>query len=216
MNTSGNLIKLDKGDLENYRRQKSFIDAWNQKMVILRQKQIYNALNQATKTKIDFFQKVSKWMNMLETKVFSQQVIDQMDLNKAISLIKFVSNVSLKLMAQMNDMEEIFKAYVDLNSKVPEVQGPKRDESDLSEIKKGLYEILSGTIKDQSTVITPKPEPIIVTKEEVKFEDEKEKKDELLNSGTVIPELMPEKENKKREPEGSLDIDIQDIDVNLD
>jgi hypothetical protein len=215
VNTSGNLIKLDKGDLENYRRQKSFIDAWNQKMVILRQKQIYNALNQATKTKIDFFQKVSKWMNMLEGKIFNQQVIDQMDLNKAISLIKFVSNVSLKLMAQMNDMEEIFKAYVDLNSKVPEVQGPKRDESDLSEIKKGLYEILSGSMKDNSTTVTPNTESIIVPKEEVKFEDEKEKSDILVNSELKIPELMPEKENKKGEPEGSPD-DIQDIDVNLD
>jgi len=193
MITSGNLIKIDKQDIETLKRQKNMIDSMNQRMVVLRQKQIYTSLSQATKMKIELFQKVSKWMNMLEGKIFTQQVVDSMDLNRAVSLMKYVSNTALKLLAQMKDMEDVFKAYIELNGKIGEPEKPmeSQGDSDLANLKKGLYEILSESVKENSVEITPKQEePVIVP--EVKLDDDKVKKDVLSNLGTEIPELDSE------------------------
>ena len=58
MQTTGNLITIDKVDVDNFKRQKNAIDNLNEKMILLRQKQIYNSLSESTKLRIEMFQKI--------------------------------------------------------------------------------------------------------------------------------------------------------------
>lgn len=207
MITNGNLIKLDKTDIETFRKQKLFVDKINQKLVVLRQKQIYSSLAQSTKIKIEMFDKVHSWVNLLEKRIFDPQTIKEMDINKAISLMKFVANVALKLLAQSNDTEQIFKTYVELQGKLSttdQPQKPSTDNDEISNLKKGLYEILMESTKTGSEVVEPVKEAQIV---DVKIDDEKVKKDELSDLGTEIPELKTETKKAENPDDSQLIIE---------
>ena len=194
MENTGNLITLDKGDVENFKRQKSAIDKLNNKMIILRQRQIYSSLSESTKLRIEMFQKIRTWINMLEKRIFDPKTVEEMDLNKVIALMKFTSNTALKLLAQMNDMETIFKTYVEMNNKSEDAGRmlEDKDTTDISKLKGDLYKILMEThiSKEAETVEVSKIIPE-VKKEEIVIDNPVPPKDDFSETKNEFPELDP-------------------------
>ena len=121
--------------------------------------------------------------------------------------MKFVANVALKLLAQSNDTEQIFKTYVELQGKLSttdQPQKPPTDNDEISNLKKGLYEILMESTKTGSEVVEPVKEAQVV---DVKIDDEKVKEDELSDLGTEIPELKTETKKAENPDDSQLIIE---------
>jgi len=154
-NMSDDLVKITQTELESFKQRKNAIDRINQKMMILREKQIYQSLSEGTKLRINMLRKVQDWMAMLEQRIFNPKTIEEIDLKQVISLLKYTGSIALKLLSQTTDIEKLFKTYIDsslatktaedstnisLNSK------PIEDEKVMA-LKKSLMEALTNSIK---------------------------------------------------------------------
>lgn len=189
MKENQELIKLTQVELDAYRNRKTAIDRLNQKLQILREKQIYQSLSEGTKVRIDMLKKIQNWMTMLEQRIFNSTVIDEMNVKQVIGLLKFVGNLSLKLLAQTNDIEKIFKMYIDSSLATKNIKetvenqypGSPVNDDKVSELKKALIEALTKNIKNGAE------EAVISTEEkDVINVDKIEKMDIELND---LPEL---------------------------
>lgn len=152
MTEQNQVIRVTAADIEQILERKDAIEKFNTKLRILREQSLYDSLTVATKMRMDMMQKAKNWLDMLEKRVFDATVINNLDIAKVISLMKYVSNVSLRLMAQMNDIEKIFKTYVESSlassNIMPTIQGgnPNRTE-DEKNIKDMLMKALTDAIK---------------------------------------------------------------------
>ena len=50
---------------------------------------------------------------MLSDKIFNPQTVEEMDLNKAIALFKYVNNINLKVLSESNRLEEVLGKYIE-------------------------------------------------------------------------------------------------------
>lgn len=107
------IIKLNKGSLDQMILRNEAIVSHNQKIIRLRQQQLMKALQESTTLRIDIMGKVRNWIDLLEKRIFDPNVLDQMDMNKVMSLFRFVGTFTLKILAQLNDIESVMKSYTD-------------------------------------------------------------------------------------------------------
>jgi len=77
-----------------------------------------------------------------------------MNVKQVISLLKFTGNLSLKLLAQTNDIEKIFKMYIDsslatknIEENMEKATGKPIDDDKITDLKKALIEALTKNIK---------------------------------------------------------------------
>ena len=189
--TEANVIRITRGDLENIVQRKDAVERFNTQLRILREQSLYESLTQGTKIRLDMMNKAKVWMDMLERRIFDPIVIRELDINKVISLMKYVSNVTLRLLAQMNDIEKIFKTYVEsslaASPLMREMEG-KQSTDDEQKMKDTLMKVLMESIKTHQDV------------EDVKIEI-----DESAKDGKAPDVLM-----------GSLVHDLEDLDIEID
>jgi hypothetical protein len=144
-----NVIRITQGDLESIINRKDAIEQFNTKLRILREQSMYDSLTQATKLRLDMMAKAKTWIDMLEKRIFDPDVIRELDISKVISLMKFVSNVTLRLLAQMNDIEKIFKTYVESTLASSSVmKGMDQNRPMQSEEEKNVKDMLMKALTD--------------------------------------------------------------------
>ena len=157
---SKEILKINKGDLDQLILRNEAIISHNNKIVRMRQQQLMNALKESTTLRIDIITKVKAWITLLEKRVFDPATLDQMDMNKIISLFRFIGTFTLKLLAQMNDIESVLKSYTETynslsalgnsnnttNLTSEEVQTAKK------EIMKAFVDSVKETVQDAELV----------------------------------------------------------------
>lgn len=154
MSDKGELIKITQTELDAFKSRKTSIDRLNQRLQILREKQIYSSLTEGTKLRVDMLKKIQNWIGLLEARIFDPNILNEMNVKQVISLLKFTGNLSLKLLAQTNDIEKIFKMYIDsslatknIEEAVEKTTGKPIDDDKISDLKKALIEALTSNIK---------------------------------------------------------------------
>lgn len=109
----GEIIKVSKCELTASDEHTKRIEEQNVRLVALRKKQIYDSLKESTLLRIKTAKNISNWIQMLSDKIFNPQTVEDMDLNKAIALFKYVNNINLKVLSESNRLEEVLGKYIE-------------------------------------------------------------------------------------------------------
>lgn len=141
-----NIIKINKTELLSTSEYTKSIQEQNKKIADLRKKQLFNSLKEATRLRVATAQNIEKWVALLSDKLFSPEVLEKMDINKAISLFKYVNNINLRVLADSNRLDEILGKY--LQSGMMEVQeNLENQKSDRDQLKSEILGRLNQMFK---------------------------------------------------------------------
>lgn len=167
----GEIIKVSKCELTASDEHAKRIEEQNVKLVALRKKQIYDSLKESTLLRIKTAKNISNWIQMLSDKIFNPQTVDEMDLNKAIALFKYVNNINLKVLSESNRLEEVLGKYIE--SGVMDVADRIVKQGDVvserERIKHEIFSKLNKMFKDSvsdADVVNVDAEPSGLTPEE--------------------------------------------------
>ena len=178
INETKNLIELTNADIEQLAKTKNEIDHFNMKLRMLREQQLFDSLSRASKVRIELLEKVNNWISMIENRVFQQKTIDELHITKVISLLKFTGSIALKLMAQMNDIEKVFKTYVDSTLMIKDFEKkPTESDDEKNKLKNELVGALLNSLKRE----TQEPEVISPEEEVSEIDDAKLVTDDIEN-----------------------------------
>ena len=166
---SKEILKINKGDLDQLILRNEAIISHNNKIVRMRQQQLMNALKESTTLRIDIITKVKAWITLLEKRVFNPATLDQMDMNKIISLFRFIGTFTLKLLAQMNDIENVLKSYTETCNNLSVLGNPNTTTNLTSEevqtakkeIMKAFVDSVKETVQDAELVEQKKMKEIV-------------------------------------------------------
>ena len=166
---SKEILKINKGNLDQLILRNEAIISHNNKIVRMRQQQLMNALKESTTLRIDIITKVKAWITLLEKRVFDPATLDQMDMNKIISLFRFIGTFTLKLLAQMNDIENVLKSYTETCNNLSVLGNPNTTTNLTSEevqtakkeIMKAFVDSVKETVQDAELVEKKKMKEIV-------------------------------------------------------
>ena len=179
------IMKVSKQELEAVDEHAKKLEQQNYKLVALRKKQIYIALREATMQRINTSKQISDWIKMLANKIFNPETIEEMDLNKAIALFKYVNNINLKVLAESNRLEEILSKYLEsgVMDTADKVNRPNTPTNEREKIKHEILSKLNKMFKetsDDAEVVEIKPVEGLSPEEEVELENAEKALEENL------------------------------------
>lgn len=178
------IIKISRQELMSSEDHNKKLEEQNFKLVALRKKHVYNMLKEATISRIKTSRNISNWIKMLSEKIFNPETINEMDLNKAIALFKYVNNINLKVLSESNRLEEILSKYIesgamDTADKLNKETGSNEREKVKQEILSRLNKMFKETSEEVDA--TPVEEPSSLSDEEFnELEDAERKLEENL------------------------------------
>lgn len=180
------VIKIDSKELEILDKTNKDIERLNQNILVMRKKQLYGQLAEGSNQRIRTLKSISKWIEMLEVKIFDSEVINAMDIDKAIALFKYIANLQIKALAQADKLEEVLGKYLtsDALTLQENVNNGTIDlKDDVNTMKKEVMSALSTILlKNTSDAEMVKNEQIIENEVEPEVE-------EVLDDIDVIPEI---------------------------
>lgn len=109
---SNEIVKVSKKDILSVDEYNKKVAEQNRKIAVLRKKQLYANLKSATEMRINTARNIQEWTQKLSDKIFSAEVMEKMDISRAIQLFKYVNNINLKVLADSNRLEEILGKYL--------------------------------------------------------------------------------------------------------
>lgn len=179
------IMKVSKQELEAVDEHAKKLEQQNYKLVALRKKQIYIALREATMQRINTSKQISDWIKMLANKIFNPETIEEMDLNKAIALFKYVNNINLKVLAESNRLEEILSKYLEsgVMDTADKVNRPNTPTNEREKIKHEILSKLNKMFKetsDEAEVVEIRPVEGLSPEEEAELENAEKALEENL------------------------------------
>jgi len=176
----GEIIKVSKCELTASDEHAKRIEEQNVKLVALRKKQIYDSLKESTLLRIKTAKNISNWIQMLSDKIFNPQTVEEMDLNKAIALFKYVNNINLKVLSESNRLEEVLGKYIESGVMDAAARIGKQGDvtNERERIKHEIFSKLNKMFKDSVSdvdVVNVDAEPSGLTPEEQTELDNAEK-----------------------------------------
>lgn len=176
----GEIIKVSKCELTASDEHAKRIEEQNVKLVALRKKQIYDSLKESTLLRIKTAKNISNWIQMLSDKIFNPQTVEEMDLNKAIALFKYVNNINLKVLSESNRLEEVLGKYIESGVMDAAARIGKQGDvtTERERIKHEIFSKLNKMFKDSVSdvdVVNVDAEPSGLTPEEQTELDNAEK-----------------------------------------
>jgi len=176
----GEIIKVSKCELTASDEHTKRIEEQNVRLVALRKKQIYDSLKESTLLRIKTAKNISNWIQMLSDKIFNPQTVEEMDLNKAIALFKYVNNINLKVLSESNRLEEVLGKYIESGVMDAAARIGKQGDvtNERERIKHEIFSKLNKMFKDSvsdADVVNVDAEPSGLTPEEQTELDNAEK-----------------------------------------
>lgn len=176
----GEIIKVSKCELTASDEHTKRIEEQNVRLVALRKKQIYDSLKESTLLRIKTAKNISNWIQMLSDKIFNPQTVEEMDLNKAIALFKYVNNINLKVLSESNRLEEVLGKYIESGVMDAAARIGKQGDviNERERIKHEIFSKLNKMFKDSVSdvdVVNVDAEPSGLTPEEQTELDNAEK-----------------------------------------
>lgn len=158
------LVTLTKNALTYLEDEKKAVDELNAKILRCRKNSLAKSLTESTMIRTDMIKKIKKWTDIIETRLFDPTVIKEMDINKVMSLMKLVTMFSVKIFAQVNQMESVLKAYLSTEQMVNNFQQTPHTESEEIEMKKKLTKAFVDIFSKTAETAVPVP-PKQITEE---------------------------------------------------
>lgn len=217
------LIKINKEELLSTSDYTKELQEQNRKISELRKQHLFDSLKEATTMRIKTAKNIQDWQQLLSDKIFNPQTIADMDLNKAISLFKYVNNLNLKVLADSNRLEEILGKYLQSGAMDMQVEMQENNQSEREKIKIDIMNKLQQMFKNTTNneevsdgiIVNPdtKDEDIQLVDEAVKSIDENldelnESTDEL--DGLINHEPETEEKNSDSDDDGLIELDLDD------
>lgn len=218
------LIKINKEELLSTSDYTKELQEQNRKISELRKQHLFDSLKEATTMRIKTAKNIQDWQQLLSDKIFNPQTIAEMDLNKAISLFKYVNNLNLKVLADSNRLEEILGKYLQSGAMDMQMEMQENNQSEREKIKidimNKLQQMFKNTMNNEEVsdgiIVHPetKDEDIKLVDDAVKSIDEN--LDELNESTDELDGLInqePETEEKNSDSEdddGLIELDLDD------
>lgn len=218
------LIKINKEELLSTSDYTKELQEQNRKISELRKQHLFDSLKEATTMRIKTAKNIQDWQQLLSDKIFNPQTIAEMDLNKAISLFKYVNNLNLKVLADSNRLEEILGKYLQSGAMDMQMEMQENNQSEREKIKidimNKLQQMFKNTMSNEEVsdgiIVHPetKDEDIKLVDDAVKSIDEN--LDELNESTDELDGLInqePETEEKNSDSEdddGLIELDLDD------
>jgi len=218
------LIKINKEELCSTSDYTKELQEQNRKISELRKQHLFDSLKEATTMRIKTAKNIQDWQQLLSDKIFNPQTIADMDLNKAISLFKYVNNLNLKVLADSNRLEEILGKYLQSGAMDMQMEMQENNQSEREKIKIDIMNKLQQMFKN--TMSNDEVSDGIIVHPETKDEDIKlvddavksidENLDELNESTDELDGLInqePETEEKNSDSEdddGLIELDLDD------
>jgi hypothetical protein len=185
-----NIIKISPEKLHYLNKQKDTIEMLNSKLQHFRKQHLYSSLKESTVMRNELIQKVRNWINVLETRIFDPVTIQEMDINKVISLFKYIGTVSLKLLAQMNDMEALLKTYTE-SVNIERTNQGMNPITNSDEIKKEIMQAFVESLNKKAEDVIVRTEVSNVVDEDEKVSDVPLPVEKSDNIEREIPEIKP-------------------------
>lgn len=218
------LIKINKEELLSTSDYTKELQEQNRKISELRKQHLFDSLKEATTMRIKTAKNIQDWQQLLSDKIFNPQTIADMDLNKAISLFKYVNNLNLKVLADSNRLEEILGKYLQSGAMDMQVEMQENNQSEREKIKidimNKLQQMFKNTMNNEEVsdgiIVHPetKDKDIQLVDEAVKSIDENldelnESTDEL--DGLINQESETEEKNSDNKyDDGLIELDLDD------
>ena len=189
----GEVIKMSSRTMRDISIRNDAMLSMNQKLVRMRQMHLLKCLQESTEVRVEILQKIRNWINILESRIFNPDVINQMDLNKVMALFRFVGQFSLKLLAQMNDVESLMKTYIETSNSLAALQrdsmkgGKKPD--DVNDMKKEILKnFMDALNKNVEEAEVSKPEAA-KPEEAIDISPKKDDSASLKNIDNTLPDI---------------------------
>jgi len=184
---SKEIITVTKQELVSVEDHTEKLERQNYRLVALRKKQIYMALRDATFRRIETSKQISHWIKMLSNKIFNPSTIDDMDLNKAIALFKYVNNINLKVLSESNRLEEVLSKYIEsgVMDSAAKISTFNEKMNDREKIKHEILSKLNKMFKensDDAIVIDPAPSQGLTEAEQIELDEAEKKLEENLSA----------------------------------
>ena len=218
------LIKINKEELLSTSDYTKELQEQNRKISELRKQHLFDSLKEATTMRIKTAKNIQDWQQLLSDKIFNPQTIAEMDLNKAISLFKYVNNLNLKVLADSNRLEEILGKYLQSGAMDMQMEMQETNQSEREKIKidimNKLQQMFKNTMSNEEVsdgiIVHPetKDEDIKLVDDAVKSIDENldelnESTDELNGLINREPETE-EKNSDNKDDDGLIELDLDD------
>jgi hypothetical protein len=147
----------------------------DQKLLETRKTAIFETLNEATKVRLNMLQRISKWISIIEEKLFSSENMKEMSVSSAINLFKYINNINMKIVNKIDKFEAILNLYAKNN--MDQNGNSNTDEKQkMHDLKMEIYKSLNNNFKNQSIPIDAE---IInndeIDKDEIQIDDDLKK-----------------------------------------
>ena len=177
------VIKIDSKELEILDKTNKDIERLNSNILVMRKKQLYGQLAEGSSQRVKLLKRITQWIEMLEVKIFDSKTIEEMDIDKAIALFKYIATLQIKALAQTDKLEEVLGKYLstDALSLQQDINNGKVDlKGDMTSMKKEIMATLSSILmKNSSDAEVVKKETIVKNDEYQKLENDIENIDDI-------------------------------------
>ena len=198
------IIKITKPEIMANDEYSKRLEKQNMKLIALRKKHVYSILKDATIRRIETSKNIASWIKMLADKIFNPESIAEMDLNKAISLFKYVNNINLKVLSESNRLEEVLSKYIEsgaMDTQNINMDGNPTDEREKikSEILSKLNRMFKENIETtEDAIFVPESESLSKQEEAELEAAEKELNENLMDIDKEELEELEDLEEKKK------------------
>jgi len=85
------IINISPNEIKTLENRQNNISKLNEHLYFLRKRQIFQTLRTSTRVKLDILNRIKRWFDMIEKRIFDDKTMAELPIEKVITLFKFVS-----------------------------------------------------------------------------------------------------------------------------
>jgi phenylalanyl-tRNA synthetase alpha subunit len=208
---SKEIVTINKNDVDVYKDHVNGVMKINDRILKMRKRQIFESLRVSAHQRVKTMGRIDKWIEILEAKLFSPEVLEEIDLNKLIALFKYTNNMNLKILMETDRLEVVLTNYLksgalELAEKLPEGELQETTPENIAEMKKDIHSLIQRVLAkncEEAEIAEAS-----YSKKEKELSDATEKLDKEIES-EIVDDLKAL--NKEPNPEELLDdLDLEE------
>jgi hypothetical protein len=134
---------ISKSDVDLIKKEQETIGKVVSSFQHVRQEQILKELSVGARARKSMLIRFNRWLKAIEKKVFDPNFIDNVPLDKLISLMKFTATINVKTLSSMGKLDEVMVKYFDIFVNTIKTEKPQMPSMEVQEISLIKKEILS-------------------------------------------------------------------------
>lgn len=194
------IIRISKNDMLAMQDRSDTIDRLNQKIQIIRKKQLLTTLKVSTDARLKLLGKLDEWIDKIDRKLMSDESINNMSIGQLMSIFKFIGTFSLKMLGQTNDLEGLMKEYIEtinISERLPKAN-PLNNDEERNKMKADMVKSFMDSLKASAS-------KAIVSQQQIEAEHRNE-----------LNQINTEQEIQNADIIPSVEVKVPDIIADID